>query len=170
MPDTARTRILDANQIERKLQRIARQIIEQFWDADAVTLIGIVGRGEEVARRLTEILRDISPAEFRLGTITLHKDLPLEHDITFEGIDPATLQSAPVVLVDDVLNSGRTLIYATKAILDLAPSHLSTAVLVDRFHRSFPIRADFCGLTLSTNIKEHIEVVLGPDEDAAYLS
>lgn len=170
MPETARTRILDATQIERKLQRIARQIIEQFWDADDVILIGIVGRGEEVARRLADILRDISPAEFRLGTIILHKDLPLEHDIRFEGIDPSTLNGQPVVLVDDVLNSGRTLIHATKAILDLAPSHLSTAVLVDRFHRSFPIRADFCGLTLSTNIKEHIEVVLGPAEDAAYLS
>lgn len=170
MPDMARTRILDANQIERKLQRIARQIIEQFWDTDAVTLIGVVGRGEEVAHRLAVILREISPAEFHLGTIVLHKDLPLDHEIRFQGIDPESLAGQPVVLVDDVLNSGRTLIHAAKAILDLSPSHLSTAVLVDRFHRSFPIRADFCGLTLSTNIKEHIEVILGPEEDAAYLS
>lgn len=170
MADASKTRILDAQQIERKLQRIARQIIELLWDEDAVWLIGVGGRGEEVAKRLHLILREISPASFHLGTIKLHKDNPLDHPIVFDGIRAEDLHGQSIVLVDDVLNSGRTLMHAAKALLDCAPARVSTAVLVDRYHRSFPIRADFCGLTLSTNLKEHIEVVLTPGSEAAYLT
>ena len=74
-----------------------------------------------------------------------------------------------VVLVDDVLNSGRTLIHATRIILEHDPKILATATLVDRIHRKFPIRADYVGLTLSTNLKEHISVELGGKKEAAYL-
>lgn len=170
MADAPKTRILDALQIERKLQRIAREIIEHHIDDDVVLIIGVVGRGEEIARRLAHILSHISSADFPLGTIRLHKDLPLEHPIDFEGIQSEHIAGQPAILVDDVLNSGRTLIHAVKSVLDHSPRELRTAVLIDRFHRSFPIRADFCGLTLSTNLKEHIEVILNAGEEAAYLS
>lgn len=163
-----KTLILDADAIERKLQRIARQIIEHHWNEDAALLIGVAGRGEEMMNRLHRILAEISDGDIHTGVISLDKDDPLGSPISFLGMDPQAIAGMPVVLVDDVLNSGRTLIHAAKAILDHAPKTLSTAVLIDRFHRSFPIRADFCGLTLSTNLKEHISVVFGK-EDAAYL-
>ena len=159
---------MDADAIERKLQRIARQIIEHHWNEDAALLIGVAGRGEEMMNRLLRILAEISDGDIHTGVISLDKDDPLGSPISFLGMDPQAIAGMPVVLVDDVLNSGRTLIHAAKAILDHAPKTLSTAVLIDRFHRSFPIRADFCGLTLSTNLKEHISVVFGK-EDAAYL-
>ena len=123
---------------------------------------------EEMMKRLHRILAKISEGDIHTGVISLEKDDPLGSPIAFVGMDPEAIRGMPVVLVDDVLNSGRTLIHAAKAILDHAPKNLSTAVLIDRFHRSFPIRADFCGLTLSTNLKEHISVVFG-EEDAAYL-
>lgn len=163
-----KTLILDSDAIERKLQRMARQIIEHHWTEDAALLIGVAGRGEEMMKRLHRILAEISEGDIHTGVIKLEKDDPLGSPISFVGMDPEAIRDMPVVLVDDVLNSGRTLIHAAKAILDHAPKTLSTAVLIDRFHRSFPIRADFCGLTLSTNLKEHISVVFG-EEDAAYL-
>lgn len=169
MTAASRTQILNSAQIERKLQRIAREILERHWDADKVWLVGVKGRGEAMNRRLAHILEDIAPMDIATGCIALDKDAPLEHDIRFEGLEPSTLRDEPVVLVDDVLNSGRTLMHAAKALLDHSPKQLSTAVLIDRIHRSFPIRADFCGLSLSTNLKEHIEVVLG-EQDGAFLT
>lgn len=165
----ARTPILDAEQIERKLQRIARQIVEEHHDEQAIILIGVAGQGSHMCARLVRILRTICAIEVSEEQLSLHKDAPLEHPITYSGKAEA-VRGASVVLVDDVLNSGRTLIYAVKHLLDLAPKRMHTAVLIDRFHRSFPVRADFCGLTLSTTVKEHIEVEFRTDgQDAAYL-
>ncbi len=165
----ARTPILDAAQIERKLQRIARQIVEEHHEERALTLIGVAGQGSRMCARLVAILRTISDFEVTEERLTLHKDAPLDHPILYSG-DAEAVKGAAVVLVDDVLHSGRTLIYAVKHLLDLAPKSMHTAVLIDRFHRSFPVRADFCGLTLSTTVKEHIEVAFDADgQDAAYL-
>jgi pyrimidine operon attenuation protein/uracil phosphoribosyltransferase len=83
------------------------------------------------------------------------------------------LSGEQIVIIDDVLNSGKTLMYAVHHILSAGPKRVATAVLVDRIHRSFPIRADFCGLSLSTNLKEHIDVTIGDtwsDADEAILT
>lgn len=167
--NASRTLILNAAQIERKLQRIARQIVEQHHQAEALILIGIAGQGMHMSRRLVDILREICDLNISHEQLTLHKDAPLEHPIAYSG-DEADLRGSDVVVVDDVLNSGRTLIYAVKYLLDHSPKSMNTAVLIDRFHRNFPIRADFCGLTLSTTVKEHIEVSFREDgSNSAYL-
>jgi pyrimidine operon attenuation protein/uracil phosphoribosyltransferase len=165
----AYTLILNSAQIERKLQRIAREIVEQHHETHELVLIGIEGQGQKMCDRLEVILKEISSIRVQHEKITLHKDAPLDHDIHFTG-NLEELAGKAIVVVDDVLNSGRTLIYAVKHLLDFKPKTMHTAVLIDRFHRAFPVRADFCGLTLSTTVKEHIEVEFSSDgQDAAYL-
>jgi pyrimidine operon attenuation protein/uracil phosphoribosyltransferase len=164
--DSDRTRILDANLIERKLQRMAREIRERHYLDTSLICIGIEGEGASVCRRLVQILREISDSEISCCFLSIHKDRPAEHPISLlseSGVatDASVISGASVVLVDDVLNSGKTLIYAVKYLLDFTPQRLSTAVLIDRIHRSFPVRADICGLSLSTSLKEHIRVVWG---------
>lgn len=167
--NASRTLILDAAQIERKLQRIARQIIEDHHEEAKLYLIGIEGQGSRMCSRLVSILASISNIEVVEERLTMHKDAPLDHPIAYSG-EARELKGQAVVVVDDVLNSGRTLIYAVKHLLDQAPKSMHTAVLIDRFHRSFPVRADFCGLTLSTTVKEHIEVEFSESgQDSAYL-
>tara|TARA_B100000768_G_C11283121_1_gene379942 strand:- start:1371 stop:1883 length:513 start_codon:yes stop_codon:yes gene_type:complete len=166
------TRILESEQIERKIQRIARQIAEAFIDADQIHLISIAGNGEPFAHRISEALQSICNAHIETSTLKLKKSAPLEVPIQLSN-DLRRLTGEQVVIVDDVLNSGKTLMYAVHHILSAGPARVATAVLVDRIHRSFPIRADFCGLSLSTNLKEHIDVTIGQkwsDSDEAVLT
>jgi pyrimidine operon attenuation protein / uracil phosphoribosyltransferase len=117
---------------------------------------------------LAGILKTVWDAHIVQGSIALDKNDPLAHPITCTLKSP-DLAGRPIVLVDDVLNSGRTLIYAVNHLLDAGPASISAAVLIDRIHRSFPVRADFCGLSLSTSVKSHIAVDLQANKNAAYL-
>lgn len=158
--------ILDSKQIAQKIARMAHHIYEIHYKEKNIIIVGVRDRGFEVARRIADQLRSISELEVELYSISLDKDKP-QNEVNFEG-DVKNLKGNVVVLVDDVLNSGRTLIYAAKYLLDAYPRILATATLVDRIHRRFPIRADYVGLTLSTNLREHIAVELGK-KDAVYL-
>lgn len=151
------TRILESQQIERKLQRIARQILEEFHAVSELHFITVEGNGEPVGKRLAEIVQTIGNVSVQPSTLALNKQFPLESPIVL-STDLDELKGKHVVIIDDVLNSGKTLMYAVHHILSAGPERVATAVLIDRIHRSFPIRADFCGLSLSTNLKEHIEV------------
>ena len=153
----ASTQILNAKQIERKLQRIARQIAEEFYTAPALHLVSIAGNGEAMGHRLIHILKDICDMPLHQSTIHLNKINPLSEEVTCDA-DLNSFNDQYVVLVDDVLNSGKTLIYGASHLLASGPKRVSTAVMIDRIHRQFPIRADFCGLSLSTNLKENIIV------------
>lgn len=160
------TRILESEQIERKLQRIARQILEEFHEADVLHLISIAGNGEPVGLRIGAIVAEIGGKTVHTSTLTLNKSNPLEEAIVLsQPLDE--LKSQQVIILDDVLNSGKTLMYAVHHILGAGPARVATAVLIDRIHRSFPVRADFCGLTLSTNLKEHIEVSIEASPSAS---
>lgn len=163
-----RTLILNAAQIQAKLDRIARELLESAYQDKEIMLVGVADKGIEVARRLGKILSALSDKTIDVRSIALNKDKPLSGAITFDG-STQDLRNKNVVLVDDVLNSGRTLIYCVRHLLETEPKRLSTVVLVDRFHRRFPIRADYVGLSLSTNVKEHITVELG-NEEGVYLS
>ncbi len=163
-----RSLILDSVQIAQKLMRMAHEIHENNYMEKELTLVGVVGRGSEVAARLGKLLSSISDLTVFVEKIELDKEKPLNSEVTFSG-ELKSLKGKSVVLVDDVLNSGRTLIYAAKFLLDAEPKKLATAALVDRFHRKFPIRADFVGLTLSTNLKEHISVEMMKGKEAVYL-
>jgi len=164
-------KILDSDQIERKFQRMARQLLEAHHSESEIILMGIEGQGQEVAFRLHTILAKIGELKIHIKNIKLDKENPLSQEIICNA-SKVEIQSKVVVIVDDVLNSGKTLIYAVKHILDSGPKGVYTTVLVDRIHRSFPVRADYCGLSLSTHLNEHISVKLSKEKstsDAVFL-
>lgn len=152
-----KTIILTSIQVEQKLQRIARELVELHYNKSEIIIVGISKRGVKIANKIYSILTQISSINIKLHTLTIDKDYPIENEITLSE-KLVTLENKTVILVDDVLNSGKTLIHAVSYLLQVNISQLSTVVLVDRKHRLFPIRADFVGMTLSTTLKEHISV------------
>ena len=172
---TVRSVILDAQRIERCIQRIARQILEDHHAAPLIAIAAIDGQGTVMARRIVDALEAISENAVSGFTVSLDKDAPLDHPIAVtdrHGGDFAagSLDGATIIVVDDVLNSGRTLLHAVAHLLPFRPRHIAMCVLVDRIHRRFPVRADYVGMSLSTNLKAHIDVRLsGPGPDEAVL-
>ncbi|UKJ08365.1 phosphoribosyltransferase family protein [Solitalea lacus] len=162
-------KILDKKQIQQKVDRIAYQIFEDNFDEKEIVLAGIVPRGNTLAARLKKVIESIGDIKVTLVNIELEKtssslnaktDLPIEE-----------CANKVIVVVDDVLNTGRTLVYGLGIFLNIPTKKVRTVVLVDRSHKLFPIHNDFVGLELSTVAQEHIDVVLGIEgqEDAVYL-
>jgi pyrimidine operon attenuation protein/uracil phosphoribosyltransferase len=161
--------ILNQQQIQQKIDRIAYQILEDNFDEQEILIAGILPRGNHIAERIKTILDGIAPFTSTLLTIELEKQSStLQAKINFDVQD---CNNKVVILVDDVLNSGKSLAYGFGVFLDVPLKKLRTAVLVDRNHKSFPITTDFTGVALSTVIKEHVDVVLDEpgEEDAVYL-
>ncbi|MFL6153122.1 MAG: bifunctional pyr operon transcriptional regulator/uracil phosphoribosyltransferase PyrR [Ornithinibacter sp.] len=163
--DTARV-VLDDRDIVRALTRIAHEILERNKGADDLVLLGIPSRGVELAHRLADLVREVEGTEVPVGSldITMHRDdlrsqptrAPMHTAIPASGIDDKV-----VVLVDDVLYSGRTIRAALDALSDLGrPRAVRLAVLVDRGHRELPIRADHVGKNLPTSHSEKVQVRL----------
>ncbi|MBL7984499.1 MAG: phosphoribosyltransferase [Flavobacteriales bacterium] len=163
-----RTLVLDHGHVQRKLERIAIQLCEETWKEKELVLVGVAPRGYELAKRLKDLMAEVSTARIALVELTLDKDDPLRSPVGL-GTTPEKLKGRTVVLVDDVLMSGRTLMHAAAHLVQLDLSKLITVVLVDRRHRAYPIRADIVGLTLSTTLQAHITVEFGRT-DAVYLS
>ena len=155
--ESVKTLILSTIQVEQKIHRIAHQILEKNYDEKEIVLIGIANRGYLLAEKIYATLLNITKIKVTLHKLKLHKDKPLDNDVDFSA-DLDYLNNKSIILIDDVLNSGRTLIYAARYILDSDIKYLTTVVLVDRKHRKFPIKANFVGLTLSTTLQEHISV------------
>lgn len=148
--------ILNAQQIEHKIRRIAYQIYEVTLSENEFVLAGIQGNGFVFAEKLYQHLQQISSQKIELCKVFVNKKNVLEEVKT--SLNPTDYQGKVVVLVDDVLNSGATLIYGIKHFLNVPLKDFKTAVLVDRNHKKFPVKADFKGISLSTSLKEHIEV------------
>jgi len=168
MPDK-KLLILNSTQIQQKIDRIAYQVLEDNFDEEEILIAGILPRGNHVAERLKVILDKIAPFKSRLFTIELDKQgSRLQAKTDF---DMRECSNKVIVLVDDVLNSGKTLAYGFGVFLDVPLKKLRTVVLVDRNHKSFPITTDYAGMALSTVIKQQIDVVLDMEgeEDAVYL-
>ena len=167
-----KNKILDSDQIHRKLQRIAREFLEVHHSEKELILVGIEGQGLEMASRLHKIIKSISKLNVRFGKIKLNKKKPLNSEIVC-SFSKTDLKHKVIIVIDDVLYSGKTLIYAVKHILNFDPKGIYTTVLVDRIHRSFPIHADYFGLKLSTHPKENITVNLSQSsqsiQDAVYI-
>lgn len=163
-----RTQVLDHEKVQRKLERIAHQLHEENFGEKGIVMVGIAPRGLKLAQRLGERLQQISDLKVELVELKLDKDDPLGAPVKLT-IDTADLKDRVVVLVDDVLMSGRTLMHAAAHLVRVPLRKLTTVVLVDRRHRTYPIRADIVGLTLSTTLQEHISVELGR-KDAVYLT
>ena len=158
--------ILDQKQIDRKLQRMAFEIWEQNSSEQEITLIGIEGAGKVLANNLAKRLKEIAPIAIKVFTVSLNKKSPLNEAIV---LSEQSISNS-VVLIDDVANSGKTLLYALKPLLDLQVLKITIAVLVDRKHKSFPIQPDIVGHSIATTLQNHIEVVCENDEIvAAYL-
>ena len=168
MSTTDRTLVLDHDRVQRKLTRIAAQLHEEHFDEARISLVGIAPRGVQLAQRLKALIEKADGPKVDLHTLELDKQDPLGNAVKLD-VDDAKLRDRTVVLVDDVLMSGRTLMHAAAHLVRFPLKKLTTVVLVDRRHRGFPIRADIVGLTLSTTLRERIHVELGK-QDAVYLT
>lgn len=146
--------ILSEKQIAMKMKRMAYEIYEQNSQEKEIVLIGIHPGGEIVAKGLKSILEEISPLKVEMESLTLNKKEPLKDNLTIE----ADLNDKSVILVDDVANSGKTLMYALKPLLNFSPTKVQIAVLVDRKHKNYPIVPDIIGHSVSTTLQDHIMV------------
>lgn len=162
-------KILDQKQIEQKVRRLAIEILEHNIEEEGLILAGINNRGMALARMLAEHMQNISQLPIQLTNIRLNPAAPLEKPVEID-LPVEELRGKVVIVVDDVASSGRTMLYACKPILETLPKKLEIAVLVDRTLKSFPIQADYVGLSLATTLKENILVEIGGSaEMAAYL-
>nr|WP_294898947.1 phosphoribosyltransferase family protein [uncultured Pedobacter sp.] len=162
--------ILDPHQIQQKINRIAYQILEDNFDEKEIILAGVVSRGYRLALRLEKVLSEISDLKVTIVKLELNKESSKLESATDIPIDDC--KNKVIVLVDDVLNSGRTLAYGLGVFLNIPLKKLRSVVLIDRSHKNFPVATDFVGLELSTVLKEHVSVILNENgkEDGVYLS
>jgi pyrimidine operon attenuation protein/uracil phosphoribosyltransferase len=162
--------ILNKKQIQQRIDRMAYQVLEDNLGEEELIIAGIVDKGYVIAKRLKTVLESISKIKITLMKIEINKDI--SHLEATSDLDLDLVANKVVILVDDVLNSGRALAYGLGVFLDIPLKKLRTLVLIDRSHRNFPISPDFTGLELATILKEHVDVVLDDksEEDAVYLS
>jgi pyrimidine operon attenuation protein/uracil phosphoribosyltransferase len=153
--------VLNHKQVGQKLTRMAFEIYERNLNSSGVVFAGITGMGMTLAKLLAEELRRISPIHVEELEVVLDKSDVAKSEIELsENVD---LINKNIILVDDVLNTGKTLVYAMKPFLDLEIQKMEIAVLVNRSHGLFPLRPDYTGFELSTTFNEHIRVdVSGP--------
>lgn len=164
-----RTLIIGNEKVKQKIERIAYEIVENNFDESELVLIGIARRGYLFSQMVFEKVKSIGKQTVTLESLELNKDDVFDSGaIKFSG-DLSTLEGKTVVVIDDVLNSGVTLMYAVRHLLGAKIKKMNTVVLVDRRHRNFPIRADFAGMTLSTTLQEHISVEFLNNEVNVYL-
>lgn len=159
--------ILTHQEIEHRIKRIAYQIYESNVNETELIIAGIESNGYLLAKKLKTQLDTISSFETTLCKVTVNKINPLDTVKTSLSNEDYTNKS--IVLVDDVLNSGGTLIYGIKHFLEVPLKRFKTAVLVNRNHKKYPVKADFKGISLSTSLHEHVHVHLSKKPYEAYL-
>ncbi len=159
--------ILTHEQIQHKIKRIAYQIYETNVNEKEIVIAGIADNGYIFAQRLKSILEHISDLKIMLCKVTMDKKTP--QNTVQTSVKPVDYTNKSLVLADDVLNSGTALIYGVNHFLNVPLTRFKTAVLVNRNHKKYPIKADFKGISLSTSLHEHVEVKFG-DEDFAILT
>ena len=150
--------ILTHQEINHKIKRIAYQIYENNVNETEIILAGIDKNGYILAKKLKSVLSKISTIQPKLCKVSIDKKNPRNTIGTSLSVDEYSNKS--VVLIDDVLNSGTTLVYGVKHFLDVPLKQFKTAVLVNRNHKKYPVKADFKGISLSTSLHEHIDVNL----------
>jgi pyrimidine operon attenuation protein/uracil phosphoribosyltransferase len=150
--------ILTHEEINHKIRRIAYQIYENNVNETEVILAGIESNGYLLAKKLKTVLSKISSIEPTLCKVSIDKKNPRDDIRT--SIPANHYSNKSVVLIDDVLNSGTTLVYGVRHFLEVPLKQFKTAVLVNRNHKKYPVKADFKGISLSTSLHEHINVVL----------
>ena len=149
--------ILDQKQIDHKIRRIAYQIFENNVSEKEVVIAGIFENGFVFAKKIKTVIEKISPIKIIMCKVMIDKKNPIEPITT--SLESKIYKNKSLVLVDDVLHSGTTLIYGIKHFLQVPLKQFNTAVLVDRNHKKYPVKADFKGISLSTSINENVSVV-----------
>ena len=161
--------VLNVEQVYQKITRLAWQVYENNFSQNEIVLVGIDKKGLFLANRVGECLSKISKIKTVVAELSINKSLDINTSMSLV-ISDDVFKDKVVILVDDVLNSGKTLMYASKLFLNTNLKKLSILVLIDRNHNLFPIKADFVGLSLSTTLKEYITVDLAGDHKGVYLS
>jgi pyrimidine operon attenuation protein/uracil phosphoribosyltransferase len=160
-------KIKTAAQIQSSIRRIAYQIYENNIEENQLVIIGIAPRGSELARSIIEALDNFSDLDITFGELKMDKENPRD---TMECDLPLSqLENQSIVIVDDVLNTGSTLIYTVQHFLNISVKQIKTTVMVNRNHKKFPIKADFKGISLSTSLNEHVTVVLDGEKGGVFL-
>lgn len=159
--------ILNHQEIEHKIKRIAYQIYESNVNEVELIIAGIDENGYLLAKKIKNNLDKISEINSTLCKVSIDKKSPLNPIKT--TLKPDLYSNKSIVLIDDVLNSGSTLMYGVKHFLNVPIKQFKTAVLVNRNHKKFPVKADFKGISLSTSLKEHVNVNLSKKPYEAYL-
>lgn len=161
--------ILSPEQTHQKIKRIAFEIYERNFEEEVIVLAGITGEGYEMARLLKGFIEEISELQVQLMRVDLNKEQPHLSPVRFD-LEKESLYAKVIVVVDDVLNTGRTLAYSLSPLIGVSVKRVQVAVMVNRAHHSFPISADYVGYALSTTLNEHIRVKLTGEETGVYLS
>ena len=163
------TVLMNALQIEQRINRIAYEIYEDNYDEQEIIIAGIANSCFVFAKLLEKVINNICDLKTQLIKLTLDKENPV-----INVLEPAltrdALKGKVVIVVDDVLNSGKTLIYALRPFLEADIKKIRTVLLVNRDHKRYPVEADFVGITLSTTLQEHVTVVLETGKEIVYLS
>jgi len=177
MANRTKAVVMDATAVDRAITRIAHEVLEENKGAEGLALVGIVTRGAHLAQRLAQRIREIEGAEVPVGTLDIsfyRDDISTRNNPEVHRTDlPFDPSGICIVLVDDVLFTGRTIRAAMDALMDYGrPSCIRLAVLVDRGHRELPVRADYVGKNVPTSSRERVRVLLSETdgEDAVVIS
>ncbi len=161
-------KILSHQEIQHKIKRIAYQIYEANVNEKEIVIAGIDGGGLKFAKKIQSVLREVTDSDIVLCKVSMDKKDPLQSGVS-TSIPLEELTNKSIVLVDDVLNSGTTLIYGVHHFLKTPLKRLKTAVLVNRNHKKYPVKADYKGISLSTSLQEHVHVHFEAKKDMVYL-
>ena len=163
-------KLLDDRQIKQKIKRLAIQILENNFGEKEIILAGINNNGMGFAKMIHKHLKKLSDTKFTLTRIQLSPANPVQTEVEI-GLPLKDIENKVIIIVDDVANTGRTIFYAIKPLLNILPKKIEVAVLVDRQHKSFPIKVDYKGLSLATTLHEDIDVqILGVKKEAVFLN
>jgi len=165
----SKSKILNSHEINQKLKRLAWEVYEKNSAEKEIIVVGISERGLILAKKLADFINKISNIKANISLLELDKDNPYNKEVSFK-LKEKEYSNKVIILVDDVLSSGQTLMFAAKHFLKTRLTSLSVLVLVDRNHNRYPIKADFVGLSLSTTLQEYINVELKGANKGVYLS
>ena len=154
MNTVATNPILSAEDIKRKIRRMAFEVAERNADCKELIIAGVAGNGVVVAKNVIKELGQIISCAIQFVTITIDKANPVEASLD-QTID---MDNKTIIVVDDVANSGKVMLYSLKPFIVAQPSSIQTLVLVERSHKLFPIQTDYVGLSIATTLQEHITV------------
>jgi len=155
-----RNQIMTAEVANKKLRRMALQVVEQNYTEAQLILVGIKASGSVIAAKIGQYIKEVFTGEVVLLELSMDKKHPLSISLDSD----MDLNDKTIVLIDDVANSGRTMLYALKPLLNQLPKKVQTLALVERTHKSFPVDVDYVGFSVSTTLDEHILVEVADGE------